>query len=154
MGTLSVVQDWMLRIGPLLDLERVTAFAEEQSWSLVADDGLEVVCTLDDTLGRLVLEAEVDLPAASRRVALMEALLRWNAAWRDHGGARAALASAQGPVVLLLDAPTQGLDLPSLQALVSRFADLVRGWGEAMNEAEASGGPLGGLDVHLTHSRA
>lgn len=128
------VEALMREIGPQLGLMEVTEFAERGTWTLVVDEATVLFADYDDTHARLMLSAEIGEPAEAGRLRLYELLLRYNDAWRETGGGRMALDPA-GAVVLLVDLPVAGLDLPRLQATIGGFVEALGAWREVLVKA-------------------
>lgn len=139
MTTSQTVHDLMAQIGPVLDLAQVTEFAADDAWTLVFDDGQRVYAEFDDAGQRLVLTAEVSAVEEHTRARACEALLRWNYLWGSHGGVRAALDGAPGKVVLLLDLPLSGLELPQLCGVVRALGETADRWRDAFGSLGAGG---------------
>lgn len=153
----SAFQNLMAQVGPALELARVTAYAEDDAWSLVFDD--EIGSTIDaewnESTESVVLTAEVATVPAPARARAFEALLQYNYFWSEHGGVRTALANSSGDVVLLFDLPLAGLDLPRLCEVLSNLNKIAASCRTVLTAvAEASGGPghLGSVsDSGRTH---
>lgn len=136
----------MGEIGPLLDAERVTEFAEESAWSVGFSEGTAVHVELDDSAGRLVLTS--DVAAGGRPAGVYELLLRYNYLWTGHGGLRTALAGPDGPVVLMFELPVAGLEASRLCDVLANFRRAVEGWreildGRARGDGASEPGPVG-----------
>lgn len=133
-------------IGPLFDLDQVSEFDGEASWAVVAD-GTVVTFEADDERSMLVLSAEVGRPRDDLRLKVYEAVLQYNLASRETGGARMALDGPDGAVVLLYDLATGDLETPRLAAVIEEFVAVVRGWRDLLARAPTiASGQEGGFD--------
>jgi hypothetical protein len=134
-------------IGPLFDLDQVSAFDGEESWAVVLG-GTVVSFELDPERAILVLSSEVGQPAAEARAAVHEAALQYGLAWRETGGARLALDGPGGTLVLIYELATAGLDTARLAGVTGQFAGVARGWQELLARAPTSSMPTppGGFD--------
>jgi hypothetical protein len=128
MSSWQAVHDLMTRVGPVLDLQQVTEFAEDQAWRLVFDASTGVDVDYDGRGDRLVLTATVAAVEAHAQAKSFEALLRYNYLWTQHGGVRAALDGAPGNVVLMIEVPAAGLDVSKLCTILQGFRAVVEGW--------------------------
>jgi hypothetical protein len=134
-----------VEIGPLHELDQVSAFDDGESWAVVVA-GQVITLELDALRNRLVLSAEVGQPPAGGLARVYEALLQYNLLWRDTSGVRMALDGPGGQVVQMYDLATDGLDASRLGLVVKDFAAVLAGWrelvarGPVAAQAEAAGG--------------
>ena len=59
MSSFEQVHQLMNEIGPLLHLDAVSEFEEEQSWVLFVDEDLAITVDSDFESGKLILSAEL-----------------------------------------------------------------------------------------------
>jgi hypothetical protein len=139
MSSWQAVHDLIAQVGPVLDLQQVTEFAEDQAWCLVFDTSTRVDVDYDEHGDRLVLTANVATVEAHAQAKSFEALLRYNYLWTQHGGVRAALDGAPGNVVVMIETPASGLEISKLCSIVQGFRATVDGW-RGVLASIASGG--------------
>jgi hypothetical protein len=139
MSSWQAVHDLMAQVGPVLELQQVTEFAEDRTWCLVFDESTGIDVDYDERGDRLVLTANVAAVEAPAQAKSYEALLRYNYLWSEHGGVRAALDGAPGKVVFMIETPVSGLEISKLCNILQGFRAVVEGW-RGVLASIASGG--------------
>lgn len=132
MSSQQAIHDLIAQIGPILDLAQVTAFPEDACWRAVFDAATWIDVEYEAAGDRLVLTATVGPVEESARQRSYEALLRYNYIWTEHGGVRGALDGTPGNVVLMIEMPAAGVDLPRLCQVLQNFKVVVEGWRELL----------------------
>jgi hypothetical protein len=118
----------MTELGPLLELEEVTEFTEDQSFSLLIDDETPVTADYDEAHRRILLSAEVGAPPEDKRYKAYEFLLQYNLLWFETGGLHMALDGPDGSVVQMMEIPATDLDVTALGSTLSRFVESLKAW--------------------------
>src|SRR5690606_28717570 len=91
---------------------------------------------------RLVFSAELGMPAAERRQDVLQALMAYNALWRQTGGVRAGLAGEDEEQLLLFFEWHPGaMDVDQLPGAIERFADLAVWWADHVAHDGPGGDP-------------
>jgi hypothetical protein len=140
MSSERAVHELMLQVGPVLDLEQVTEFAEDHAWRLVFDAATAIDIEYDSYADRLVLTADVAPVELHAREKTFEAMLRYNYLWTEHGGVRAALDGAPGRAVLMIEMPASGLEMTRICAVLKNFSAVVEGWRGVLASIATAGG--------------
>lgn len=120
--------------GPLLDVEQIALFREDQVWMVTVGDGRHIEIAFADEPARFVLQSVLGAIHEQRRPKVHELMLRTAYLWRDTGGARMAL-DAEGDAVLQLDLPFTGLDLALLVRVITNIARTSERWRELIEAA-------------------
>lgn len=109
---------------------------DECRYTLDYDDAAMVQIELDPARGVAVLQAEAgQLPPDAGRDTL-QALLAYNALWRETGGVRLGLTGSR--VQLLYDLPLAALDLPRLAGTLANLAEKAGIWSDFLQRPDAS----------------
>ncbi|MBS1196605.1 MAG: type secretion chaperone, CesT family [Proteobacteria bacterium] len=132
MSSQRAIHELMAQVGPVLDLDRVTEFAEDQTWHLVFDESTSVDVEYDDDGNRLMLTGDVGAVPSQSREKAFEALLRYNYLWTEHGGVRGALDGSAGNVVMMVEMTASGLDITRLCSVLQNFRAVVEGWRDVL----------------------
>jgi len=132
MSSQEAIHDLIAQIGPILDLAQVTVFPEDSCWRAVFDAATWIDVEYEAAGDRLVLTGTVGPVEESARQRSYEALLRYTYIWTEHGGVRAALDGTPGNVVLMVELPAAGVDLPRLCQVLQNFRGVVGGWRELL----------------------
>lgn len=145
------------QIGPQMDLDEVTAYAEENFWLLQGGDEVLMEITWVEERQVVVFSGLLGSVPEANMAKAHALLLHYNYAWESTGGARMAIDPNDGEVILLLDHPVADLDLPTLQAVIGGLLETVPLWravlqnpmdGESADAAiDLSSLPLGGIRV-------
>ncbi|MCP5082063.1 MAG: type III secretion system chaperone, partial [Alphaproteobacteria bacterium] len=101
----------LTEVGSLLPFQEVVEFEEGPSWLAAFEEETFVVLDWLDEPRRVVLHADIGMLASEEkaRLAMLERIARYNAAWRETGSLRIGL-DPDGTLTLLLDLPQAGLD--------------------------------------------
>jgi hypothetical protein len=102
----------------------------DQTWLIAFDDDTEIAVELNEAAHRLVLTSPLGRAPVDRRFVVYEALLGFNALWREHEGCRMALNGAAGEIMLIQDVRADGLTPATLQEALQAFAVHARTWHE------------------------
>jgi len=128
----------MEQVGPALPgAENVTEI-EDGVWAIGFDERTIVMLQLDDR-GRLTLTLDVGRCLEAKRAAAYEALLTYNALWRETGGIRMAL--ADGSVLQLFTATAAGLTVEALAAIVESFVEKALVWRDYLETSDYAAAP-------------
>jgi len=140
MITPKQVHALMTEIGPVLELDEVTESIDEEGegpvWVLRRDDTIVEVDFEPDT-GRLTLQTDIGAVPAERRMAIFEAMLKFNDLWHATGGYRLSLRSEDEIVSLIVDVPTNELDITRLAAVVSDCGAKAQIWSHMLTSDQA-----------------
>lgn len=139
MNSTQAIHELMVEIGPILDLQQVTEYAEDSAWLLVCDDETRIDAEYDQANERLMLTGDVAVVAEHARAKVYEALLQYNYLWTEHGGVRAALDASQGMVVLMFELQVAALDISRLSSVLLNVREVVEGWRRILASIEAGG---------------
>jgi len=143
MSRIDEIQQLMESLGPASPAVSQVTQVGDDVWAVgLADDGL-VYLEWDPERDRLVLTSNVGRPRDSDREKLYEAMLGYNALWRDTGGVQMAVAAGEALQSYALAAA--GLELDVLQATLEDFAGKARIWKNLMQNGVGAG-----ADVRLT----
>jgi len=143
MSRIDEIQQLMESLGPASPAVSQVTQVGDDVWAVgLADDGL-VYLEWDPERDRLVLTSNVGRPRDSDREKLYEAMLGYNALWRDTGGVQMAVAAGEALQSYALAAA--GLELDVLQATLEDFAGKARIWKDLMQNGVGAG-----ADVRLT----
>ena len=133
------ISQMLSELGPDLDVDEIAAYEEQNSWAIaISGDSRETAMSLDydEASGKLFMFGELCAPPAEKLLSTYEFLLSYNLASIETGGARMALDTAGGSVVLIHDIPLAGLRKEQLGVVLSNFINLVHTmWLVVMNGA-------------------
>ncbi|MEZ5582383.1 MAG: type III secretion system chaperone [Candidatus Competibacteraceae bacterium] len=124
----------MTELGPLLELEEVTEFTEDQSFGLLVDDDTPITADYDEAHSRILLSAEVAAPPEDKRHAVYEMLLQYNLLWFETGGLHMALDGPAGSVVQMMVIPATDLNITTFGSILSRFIESLKAWRMVITE--------------------
>jgi len=110
----------MKEIGPLLALAEVIESADEPTWLLTWEDGIEVLADYDEEDQRITFSSYLGAMPEADDVALYKLLLSYNGIWHETGGVRTAISEGQG--VLLYDVSAVNLDRTQMAVILPDFA--------------------------------
>jgi len=150
MSRIDEIQQLMEALGPAsTGVSHVTQMGEGV-WAVGLVEDSVVYLELDPGQERLVLTSNVGKPRESDREKLYEAMLGYNALWRDTGGVQMAVAAGEAMQTYALAAA--GLELDVLQATLEDFAGKARIWRTLMQNGVGQGGdvplaPMAGVRV-------
>lgn len=130
MTDFEIAQQLMAEIGPRLELSEVTEFSEDECWVLIVNDETVIAVDYDESAGRLVLSAEVVVPAAESRFQVYEQLLQFNHQWPETGGLRFSLDGPAGTVVQAFDLSLTNLNIQTLESVLANFVEQLAVWRE------------------------
>jgi hypothetical protein len=138
MSRIDEIQKLMESLGPASPAVTHVTQVGEDVWAVgLAEEGV-VFLELDADRDRLVLTSNVGRPRDSDREKLYEAMLGYNALWRDTGGVQMAVAAGEALQSYALAA--EGLELDLLQATLEDFAGKARIWKNVMQNGVGQGG--------------
>ena len=150
MSRIDEIQQLMEALGPAsTGVSHVTQMGEDV-WAVGLVEDSVVYLELDLGQDRLVLTSNVGKPRESDREKLYEAMLGYNALWRDTGGVLMAVAAGEAMQTYAMAAA--GLELDVLQATLEDFAGKARIWKTLMQNGVSQGGdvplaPMAGVRV-------
>jgi hypothetical protein len=150
MSRIDEIQQLMEALGPASPAVSHVTQVEEDIWAVGLAEDSVVFLELDPDQDRLVLTSNVGKPRDSDREKLYEAMLGYNALWRDTGGVQMAVAAGDAMQTYALAAA--GLQLDLLQATLEDFAGKARIWRTLMQNGLSQGGdvqraPMAGVKV-------
>ena len=124
----------MREIGPLMDLQQVSAYDSGQDWLLAVDAQTRFDAQYDPALNRLVLSGVIAPVPPQSRLAIYEILLQYNAAWIETGGVRMALDQRTSDIVMLLDLPAADLHAGLLAQVLANMAGVQTAWRQILGD--------------------
>lgn len=147
----SYALDLMTALGPQTDGVDWVAFdSEAASWWIGFDNQSSVLLEWFDEQESFVLNAPLGAPPPEARLQAYQAVLAYNALWRDNGGARIGLADAHGGLSFMVDLPARSLTLDQLQQVVLGVQSQAEQWSRCVaNPGEAEGSERSALPSPL-----
>lgn len=143
--TFEEISQMLAELGPELDVDEIAAYEDQNSWAIaISDDVRETAMSLDhdEESGKLFMFGELCPPPEEKLLSTYEFLLSYNLACIETGGARMALDSAGGSVVLIHDVPLAELRKEQLGVVLGNFINLMRTmWAVVMNGAGDANDP-------------
>lgn len=135
----SYALDLMTALGPQTDSVDWVAFdSDAASWWIGFDNQSAVLLEWFDEQESFVLNAPLGTPPPEGRLKAYQAVLAYNALWRDNGGARIGLADAQGGLSFMVDLPARALTLDQLQQVLLGVQSQAALWSQCVaNPGEA-----------------
>jgi hypothetical protein len=126
MSTPTHIQELLREIGPLLPaIHEIRQSEDELSWAIALENGGTIVVDIEDEGERMILRSEIGT-AAEDDAALSTMLLRFNGLWQQTGGI--CLGLDEEVVVMCHDVSANGIDTPTLCAILAGFAEKSEGW--------------------------
>lgn len=115
----SYAADLMAALGPQTEAIDWVGFDSEQAaWSVEFDDESAVLLEWFEAQECFMVQAPLGVPPPQGQVAAYQAVLAYNALWRDNGGTRIGMVDAGGELALLLELPARTLTLDQLQQVL------------------------------------
>ena len=149
MSRIAEIQQLMESLGPASPAVSYVTQVTEDTWAVGLDEQSAVFLELDEVRDHLVLTSNLGQPRDADRDKLYEALLAYNALWRDTGGVHMAVAGGEAMQAYALNAA--GLELDVLQATIDDFAGKARIWRtllrDGVTRVAESSSALAGLRV-------
>ena len=132
MSRIADIQLLMESIGPASPAVSYVTQVSEDTWTVGLDEQSVVFLEFDAARDRLVLTSTLGRPREGDRERLYEALLGYNALWRETGGVQMAL--ADGEAMQAYSMPAADLELDILQATIEDFAGKASIWRSLMRD--------------------
>jgi hypothetical protein len=125
----SYAADLMKALGPGTPaVDWVGYDGELGAWCVRFDDGADLYVEWFAEQDCLVLHAELGAPPAAAQLQAYQAVLAYNALWRDNAGARIGMVSASGELALMFELPARELTLDQLQRAVLGLKSVAEPW--------------------------
>ncbi|RYX95027.1 MAG: hypothetical protein EOO28_13185 [Comamonadaceae bacterium] len=99
-----------------------------EAWSLNGGAGAAFDVEVSSSGSGLMFQADVATVADAARVQVYEMLLQYNALWTQTGGARMALGSLPGPVVMMLELPASEVTAPRIGEVLTNMTRSLDAW--------------------------
>ena len=127
----------MGQIGPLLDLEQVVAFEEENNWILFFTPQLSVDIEYAENLHSVVITADLMSIDHTTEKKIYELLLEYNFLCIQTGGIRVAIDRARSQLVFMLTLKAD-MDLAHFCSVIGSFKELLMKWRSFLDKVVTS----------------
>lgn len=136
----SYAAELMMALGPQTGPVYWVGYDEALgAWSVGFDDGAIVYLEWAVEWEGFMVQAELgSAPSGAERV-VYEAVLAYNALWRDNGGARIGIVSAEGEMALMVELPARRLTLEQLQQVLLGVKAQAASWRHGIADPGQSG---------------
>lgn len=125
----TYAQDLMAALGPQTEtIEWVGFDGEHAAWAVAFDNQSAVLLDWFGEQESFILQAGLGAPPTDGQVAAYQAVLAYNALWRENGGARIAMVGASGELALMLELPARALTLDQLQRVLLGLKSAAERW--------------------------
>lgn len=130
MPSLDRLQLLIEELGPATEEVAEVQQIGEGEWTVFFDDETSVGLDFVPEQEKLVFSAALGAPPAETKAATYELVLIYNFNWPQSGGIKIGLDSPGGSLELLFECHAASLDMPTLQQLLTSFAEKARAWRE------------------------
>ncbi len=125
----SYAAELMAALGPQTEAIDWVGFDQEQTaWSVAFDDDSSVLLEWCVEQECFMVQAPLGVPQPQGQVAAYQAVLAYNALWRDNGGTRIGMVDAGGELALMVDVPARTLTLDQLQRVLLGVKSQAAAW--------------------------
>jgi len=117
----------LTELGERFQLMEVTAFNEDNLWTLALNENTVIFLDLDESRDRVVFSADVGFASEESRNDLYSLVLQYNYQWRQTGGARFAI-DQEHCLTLLYDISTDTIEISHIATVLQNYIELIMSW--------------------------